>query len=144
MHPPEKHPNPEHRWHSLIRKVRERKCVMRQEAEEPNGHVQGTRRCPRPQRGPDRPPPPATFSGERRRGAEGTRPSEHSPARHVHPRLLDFPDGDLPLPAARPAQHVSVLCRAQGLYRVRVGHQLLFHRLPLGVDHIDFPFVLPL
>lgn len=33
----------------------------------------------------------------------------HRAAQHVHPRLLDFPDGDLPFRLARPAQHVSVL-----------------------------------
>ena len=63
---------------------------------------------------------------------------------HTPPRSLDLPDGDLPLLTAGAAQHVSVLRGAQRLHRVRVGHQLLLHRPPLCIHHIDLPLQSPL
>lgn len=52
---------------------------------------------------------------------------------------LHGPDGDLALLRAGPAQHVSVLGRAQRPHRVRVRHQLLLHGPAPGVHHVDLP-----
>lgn len=89
-------------------------------------------------------PAPDPLLRTRPEQAEGTERSLPGRSSARRPCSLGLPDGDLPLLSAGPAQHVSVLRRAQGPHGVCVGHQLLFHRPPLGIDHVDLPFGFPL
>lgn len=53
--------------------------------------------------------------------------------------LLNFPDADFPVVLRGSAEHVAMFSRAQCLNAVGVCHQLLLHRVPVRVHHVDLP-----